>query len=222
MKRWGLGITLLFATTASNAAAVLPNITYTLGDHPDASLQNLPDITYGLRVDSISTFGIGGDATNAAKTFSTTQETASVSLLWDNMGDSDNTNDVATITGQLSRNSDNSIWDVSYTLTDIIAAADGFKAETGSGTISNGSDVFNIQGQQDNNGYIFLALGDGHRLSGDYSSEVGRGWIEPQAGSANTTDDWLVTLTPVPVPAALPLLFSGLAGFAFIGRRKRA
>ena len=218
MKFWGLFFICLVTASTANAAMVLPNITYFLGDHPDAALQTLPDITYGLRLDSKADLGSGGDGTNAAKTFSTTQETASVTLFWDNMGDMDDSNDIVTITGQLSRNSNSSIWDVLYTLTDITAVANGFKAETGSGSISNGGDIFNLDGIANGNGYVFLGLADGHRLGGG-DEEVGRGWLEP----GSSTDDWLVTLTPVPVPAALPLLISGILGFSiFSHRRKKA
>lgn len=216
MKRWSLSILFLLAASSVNAASVLPNLTYILGDHPDASLQNLPDITYGLRLDSVANLGFGGDGTDAAKTFSTTQETASVSLFWDTMGDMDDSNDLVTVIGTLSRNSNNSIWDVVYTLTDITAVTDGFVAASGTGTLSNGGDVFALSGIADNEGYVFLGLGDGHRLSGDTTSEVGRGWLEP----AGSTDDWLVTLTPVPAPAALPLLLSGVLGFSLFSRRK--
>jgi hypothetical protein len=34
------------------------------------------------------------------------------------------------------------------------------------------------------------------------------------------SNDWLVQMTPVPVPAALPLLASGLLGFSVFSRRK--
>jgi len=141
MKFWGLFFICLLTASTANSAIVLPNITYFLGDHPDAALQSIPDITYGLRLDSKADLGSGGDGTNAAKTFSTTQETASVTLFRDNMGDMDDSNDIVTITGQLSRNSNSSIWDVLYTLTDITAVANGFKAETGAGSISNGGNI---------------------------------------------------------------------------------
>lgn len=218
MKFWGLSFIALLSMSAANAAMVLPNLTYILGDHPDANLQSLPDVSYGLRIDSIANMGSGGNGSDAAKTFSTTQETASVSLFWDDMNDSDDTNDVVTIMGQVSRNSNDSIWDVIYTLTDITAVADGFVAGAGTGTLSDGTDSFDLTGETNNQNYVFLGLGDGHRLSNDGTSEVGRGWLEPNG----STDDWLVTLTPVPVPAALPLLLSGLLGFSVFGRRKSA
>jgi hypothetical protein len=52
--------------------------------------------------------------------------------------------------------------------------------------------------------------------------------ITPQASqgvAANDAGYWVLNssvTTPVPVPAALPLLLSGLAGFAALGRRRRA
>lgn len=218
MKRLGLAIILLFTISAANAASVIPNLTYILGDHPDGNLTSLPDVSYGLRLDdpTFSMVGSGGDGSNGAKTFSTTQETASVSLFWDNMADMDDSNDIVTITGQLSRNSDNSIWDLTYTLTDITAVTDGFAAASASGTLSNGGTNFTLDGEANTSGYVFLALGDGHRLANDTTSEVARGWLLPPG----PTEDWLVTLTPVPVPAALPLLLSGILGFSFFSRKK--
>ncbi len=221
MKRLGLLTTLLLSMSAANAASILPNLTYFLNDHPDGNLTDvLNGITYGLRLDDpiFSMAGSGGDGSNGAKTFSTTQETASVSLFWDNMGDMNDANDIVTITGQLSRNSDNSIWDVTYTLTDITSMTDGFAAATASGTLSNGGDVFTLTGEQNTSGYVFLALGDGHRLDNDTTSEVARGWLLPNG----PTEDWLVTLTPVPVPAALPLLLSGVLGISLFSRKRKS
>ncbi len=228
MKRLGLSIILIVSAMTANAATVVPNLTYILGDHPDGNLTSLPDITYGLRLDdgSFSLFGSGGDGSEAARTFSTTQETAFVSLFWDNMGDMDDSNDIATITGTLSRNSDNSIWNVTYTLTDITAVTDGFIAKSATGTLSNGGDIFALDGEAqtspaivvDGTSYtdlVFLALGDGHRLSGDTTSEVIRGWLLP----TGPTEDWLTTLTPVPLPAAVWLFGTALAGLIGFSRK---
>ena len=216
MKLWGLVIICFASLSTANAAMVLPNVTYFLNDHPDAALQSLPDISYGLRFDDGANTGSGGNGTNAAKTFSTTQETASVSLFWDNMGDMDDSNDVVTISGTVSRNSDNSIWNVLYTLTGIEAVAEGFRATSGTGTLTNGMTVFDLTGEKAGD-YVFLAFGDGYRLDNDTTTEVARGWLKPNGGG----EDWLVTLTPVPVPAALPLLISGLLGFSIFSRSRK-
>ncbi len=40
-------------------------------------------------------------------------------------------------------------------------------------------------------------------------------------GGSNATEFYVSSLTAVPIPAAAPLLLSGLAGLAFAGRRKR-
>lgn len=197
MKQLIFGLGLFLVSVSAQAASVLPNLTYILSDHPDAALTSLPTVTYGLRLDQL-----GG--TGAERTFSTTQDGAQTELFWDTSG----IEDEVRITGTVSRNSDNSIWNVNYILSDIVSDPLGFTAGSGSGTLSDGVTTINLDGETNSAGFVFLALGDGHRLAGDNTSEVGRGWLLPNG----STDDWLVTLTPVPVPAALPMFFAGLFG----------
>lgn len=211
MKVWGL-LTILILSTLSlaNAAQVVPG-QYLLLDHPDGQLFKSDGVPYGLRLDEFANFGTGGDGSVGAKTFSTQANGVSAILNWDGGA-------IATITGTLNRNSNDSVWDVIYTLTGVSAVAGvngGFVASGGSGILTNGLDQIILTGVLDGSD-VFRALGDGHRLPGN-SEQVARGWLSPNG----TTNDWLVQLTPVPIPAALPLLISGLLGFSFFSRRNR-
>lgn len=229
MKRWGFLILLSLVISSAHSAMVEPDIEYVLSDHPDASLTDLMnDITYGLRLDSL-----GGSA--AARTFSTTQDGARVTLLWNGM------TDTVVISGQVSRNSDNLLWDIMYTLNDASEVlGSGFEVldnnmspPEGTGFIERGSDRFDLTGTVDPlPGIIFRALGDAHRCespttSGEACSSdlIARGWlrVKNEYGYDITKglNDWLVQLTPVPIPAALPLLLSGLLGFTFFARKAK-
>ena len=214
MKAVGVIFGMMLATSAQ--AAVESNVLYILGDHLDGQLTDLPEITYGLRLDDFATTGSGGDGSAAAATFSTTQDSAYVTLLWEDQGTLNTDDDIATVSGTLTRNSDNSVWEVNYVLSDITAQADGFVAGSGSGYIANGATIYDLSGEMDSNDQVFVALADGHRLPGDATSEVARGWLLPNG----STDDWLVTLTAVPIPAALPFLFVGLFGLSLVSRKR--
>ena len=225
MKRWGLFILLSFVISSAHSAMVEQGTLYTLSDHPDSVLTSLPDITYGLRLDSL-----GGSA--AERTFSTTQNGAFVTLLW-----SGNT---VTIEGEVSRNSDDSLWNVLYTLTGITPVAGSglevlLASGSGSGVISDGMNSFQLAGQANTAGTIFSALGDGHRCEAPTTSgeacttdAIGRGWLRVGQDKddyykdfTKGSNDWLVQLTPVPIPAALPLFLSGLLGFSFFSRKSK-
>ena len=69
--------------------------------------------------------------------------------------------------------------------------------------------VFTVT-DDDNNSFIFQS--DGHRLAGDSSSWVGRGWLTMDDSGANTggTQDWLFTATVIPAPGAAALFALGL------------
>ena len=228
MKRWAFLLLLSLVVASAHASIVEQDVPYILSDHPDAVLTDLDltnPITYGLRLDSL-----GG--TNAENTFSTEQDGAFVTLLWSGTQ--------VTIQGQVSRNSDNSLWDVSYILEGVTATATGFEVlasggGSGSGMISNetGTKEFELFGKAADD-VIFTALGDGHRCGDPRSGvecttdRIGRGWLKVfkdkdyyKKDITHGTNDWLVQLTPVPVPAALPLMLSGLLGFAFFSRKNK-
>ncbi len=71
-------------------------------------------------------------------------------------------------------------------------------------------------------GNVFTADDSGHRCGSHEGCGplVARGWVVPEFFDPVGSNDWLVQLTPVPVPAALPLLISGLLGFSFFSGKK--
>ena len=228
-----LSIALVAFAFNAQAASVVPNQLYQLLDHPDGSLTNLPDgVSYGVRVDAL-----GGSAAN--RTFSTEQDGASVTLFWDGA------TNIVTITGQVSNNRTNELFDLNYVLQPATTAAGpdgGFEVLSDSlgfsatGTLSNGDITIDLVGSNPNNNNIFRALGDNHRCGTApcVSDLVARGWIDVVLNGefndvefddayfsrSQSVNDFLVQLQPVPIPAALPLLFSGMLGFSLFARKK--
>jgi hypothetical protein len=204
----------LLACVSSIQASTLTPGLYQLLDHPDSALTNLPVVSYGLRLDQL-----GGTA--AERTFSATQDGAFVTLDWDGS--------TAIISGSFSNNATNELWTILYTLTPTVMTAEGFEVTnasgSGTGTLSNGMTVINLAGKSSSAGVIFSALADGYRCSGEpcidgEDTAVARGWLTVD-GYASGSNDFLVQLTPVPLPAALPLLLSGVLGFSVFSRKKQ-
>lgn len=187
-----ISVLLLSLQTASAAGTILPGL-YQLHDHGEGNVG--PD--YGLRVDSIGAL------------FSVDLGSAYVTLDWDG-------GTTATITGQVYRVYFGEMWDVDYTITGITAVGTlGFTATGGSGTLTDPSNnVSAITGLQNGDGDAFVFLADGHRLTGDDDTPVGRGWLLPP----DATDDWLVRAELIPEPASLALLAAG--GLALFTRRR--
>ena len=73
-----------------------------------------------------------------------------------------------------------------------------------------------LTGEQNGSGFAFLFLADGHRIDGDDSTPVGRGWLQPPG----STDDWLVQAALIPEPGTGLLLGLGLTALG--ARRRRA
>lgn len=184
-----LALALVFGGGAASAGTILPGL-YQLIDHGDGELG--PD--YGLRMDDL------GD------TFSFSLGGANVILDWDGGA-------TATITGQILSNTTLQLWDLEFTLTGIVAAGGnaGFSAPAGSGTLTDPLlNVTILTGEQDGSGDAFDFLADGHRLSGDTDTPVGRGWLLPPG----STDDFLVQAVLVPEPGTALLMGLGLGALA--------
>lgn len=200
-----VGLVLLYVLTISAShASIVQNQQYLLLDHPDGALTSSGP--YGLRLDSLLPDGAG-------PTFSVELNGASAILEW--------VGDTATIVGKVWNNSTNELWSVMQTFAGVTAVKGGFQAAGGLLTVTNPSmNQFLFDATPAGN--VFTADNSGHRCGGhsDCGPLVARGWVIPQNFDPVGSNDWLVQLTPVPIPAALPLLISGLLGFSFFSRKK--
>ena len=186
-------LSLAFSSLAS-AGTIVPGV-YRLLDHGDGKLGT----NYGLRVDFLSA------------TFSMEIGGAEVLLTWDG-GNS------ATLIGTIFNNSTGEIWELDYLLTPVTAVGTmGFTSTAGAGTITDPSNnITNFIGKADAGGDVFAFLADGHRISGDSDSPVGRGWLDFEG-----INDFLVRAEVVPEPGTGLLLSLGLLGLAVSGRRRK-
>ena len=206
-------VLLLVSSSSSFALTVEPNVAYRLLDHPDGAL-TATEGPYGLRVDALM------PPPGTGPTFSVENSGASATLFWDG-------GTTATISGTLYNNTENNLWTVSHLLTGVnsVAGPDGGFTATGGEITLTAPDttVYTYDSKPDGSGFTFLALGDAHRCAGfnGCGPLVARGWLETGTNADGVTDDWLVQLTPVPLPAGLPLLGIGLAMLGFGARRAR-
>ena len=205
MKTVGLVLLCILAINVSHAS-IVQNQQYLLLDHPDSALTNsLGHGPYGLRLDALLPNGVG-------PTFSVELNGAEAILQW--------VGDTATIVGKVWNNSTNELWNVMQTFTGVTAVAGGFQAAGGELTIIDTSlNEFLFDATPAGN--VFTADASGHRCASHDGCGplVARGWIVPRFTDPVGSNDWLVQLTPVPIPAALPLLISGLLGFSLFSRK---
>lgn len=192
-------------TTSVNATI----FNYRLLDHGGGGLG--PD--YGLRVDYL---GLSNN------TFSVEKSGAKVHLVFDDVAKT------ASINGKVSHNGAGGLFDLTYTLSGILnLSGGGFTATGGSGNLSGtvpgmpGTIVnLDFDGKQNNYSIASILAFDGHRINNDSSTGVFRGWIID--GMRPCCNDFLVQVTPVPLPATLVLFLTGIAGLGVVARRRVA
>lgn len=208
----------LSAATLSASAGGLVIAEYQLGDHPDAANNPPP---YGLRLDNMLGAGVA--------TLSIGYHNDTVLTVIDD-GGALSINISGTLHGGVVDGMGGYVSSADYAVDFTYSA---FVAASGGGWVVNGIDASNTgtltnlgdssvidlytTGMPDS----FLFLPDGHRLSGDNSSWVGRGWITDQTDGSDPlggTRDWIFTATEIPAPGALALF--GLGGLV-AGRRRR-
>ncbi|MEM9082644.1 MAG: hypothetical protein AAGB34_03530 [Planctomycetota bacterium] len=197
--------------TAFGNAAIVKVLN--LDNHPDGSVSPPP---YGLRLDNVLEPGVA--------TFEIQSGTLTVE---DNAGDLSIVIDVRLFGGTLDGNggyTNGAFYDIVYSYTEgVEATATGWRvvgehAVNGGTLIEDGGDNTQVVlGSKAANGVVFYIQADGHRLSGDNTTWVGRGWVTPPAAGFQ---DWLFTGvdTGIPTPGSAALI--GVAGLVAV-RRKR-
>lgn len=209
----------LSAATLSASAGGLVIAEYQLGDHPDAAFDPPP---YGMRLDNIlgpgvATMSIG---VHDDTVLTVTDDNGALSInisgtLYGGVADG--------MGGYVSATS----YAVDFNYTTFVASSGGGWVvnaidSANSGTLTNLDDNSVIDLYTTGSPESFLFLPDGHRLGGDSSSFVGRGWFTDQTDGSDPlggTRDWLFTATEIPAPSAFALF--GLGGL-IAHRRRRA
>ncbi|MEM7791191.1 MAG: hypothetical protein AAF546_07310 [Verrucomicrobiota bacterium] len=241
-----LGLCVAVATNPLTAAITV----FGLADHPDGN-QNPP--TYGLRLD-----GLDGDSSKeftfsfgASSPFGSTE----VNLFYDDVantirifGEVYGGKDIGAVwnPGAVGRWEVEFIYNVNVTgsatstTSSLVVEADSPSNQGTikflSGTGFAAGETFNLtdEGGSKNNMDSFLLLSDGHRLAGDNSTIVGRGWLNhaaaPQPAPTEYKDhvaasDWLFIIQDqgvvIPEPSAFAFILTGFVGFFAFLRRKR-
>jgi len=113
-------------------------------------------------------------------------------------------------------------FDDNHTGSDYAAGTMTGLSTTGDSPLGDGA-MQDLYAHSDGTG-SFRFLSDGHRLTGDDSSWVGRGWLTPDGSDRGATNDFLFTAVEVvPLPSAA---FAGLLGLSLVGashaRRRRS
>ncbi|NKB57856.1 MAG: PEP-CTERM sorting domain-containing protein [Alphaproteobacteria bacterium] len=210
-----------FISSSNNSHSAI--VSWDLLDHGSGGLGPF----YGLRLDDTlpvgpdRLFSFGGAST--ARLIFDTAGTASISGTVIENGDGST---AACSGGNDDSPEDCSVWDLEYTFSgitvqDVGDPFAGFIATGGSGSVNQQGSLTELELGFALNGddLAFLWLPDGHRLPGDNSSLVGRGWVDPTSNSSGA-NDFLFQGRIVPEPGAIALFGVGLIGLSVMRRRK--
>lgn len=219
MRNTCIGIALSAATLSASAGG-LTIAEYQLSDHP-AGGENPPP--YGLRLDGILGAGI--------HTLSIDHHNDTVLTVTDNGGNLEINisgtlfgGEVDGLGGYVSAASYAVDFNYVMNVADVGNGWDvnGFDASNG-GTVTNldTNVVTELYGMNNPAGLVFAFLADGHRLDGDNTTWVGRGWITDQSDGTDPAagiKDWLFKGELIPAPSSFALL--GLGGMVASRRRR--
>lgn len=190
--------------------------TFDLFDHPSGAID--PQ-AYGLRLDGLGvedpmTFSFGDSQANSTMTLQVVDTGSQTEIRM-----------FGTVTGN-SANGGTDFGSFSLNVTYIVDAvangwednnsASGVMVGTLEGDFGSGNEVVDLFGKSDGSD-AFRFLADGHRIGGDNSSWVGRGWLLPN-NMMGDTNDFLFQGALVPLPAAA---WGGLAMLGGIAAARR-
>ncbi len=190
--------------------------TFDLFDHPSGAID--PQ-AYGLRLDGLGiedpmTFSFGDSQANSTMTLQVVDTGSQTEIRM-----------FGTVTGN-SANGGTDFGSFSLNVTYVVDAvangwednnsASGVMIGTLEGDFGSGNEVVDLFGKSDGSD-AFRFLADGHRISGDNSTWVGRGWLLPN-NMMGDTNDFLFQAALVPLPAAA---WGGLAMLGGIAAARR-
>ena len=209
---------------------------YNLFDHSDGNRSDGPEyFEYGLRLDSVG----GANNPNSFWSFESSDDgnaqlPASSSLATLSV---DFARDAASISGQLRNNGTGELWTIDYSLSGLTildgtllgdaGVGTSFGAVSGAGSLINSDSSVSIalDGLLDSRDEFAFTLafesglGDGISFRSGPLGETNTagGWID-----APGTNDFLATVSPVPLPAAGWMLLSALSGLGLIRRLRKS
>lgn len=219
-RRWLMKTSLLARLTAvavmvfGCAVAHAVPMVFKLANHPVI----INSDSFGLQTKSINNLTTAQKPANTGARFTMTD----VSLTYD----PDNPGAGASIVGTMTNNMSGDSWSVQQLMSGLTILANGFQATMGTILMQSGGFSYGTGGtlpltlKQDGYGFVFSFLADGFRIENDSTSWVGRGLLNGINGKGGK-NNWLVTATVVPIPAAVWLFLSALASLIVIGRRRQ-